>query len=108
MDRLNYSQTRIRETQRAVKKVFLLSIVSFISCPVTTVLNIETMNLMDKKVSYIGLFCFFGSHFLQNCPDNWQCNLVRSITFLNEKLVQYIRNFFVFVSDPECCRCYQK
>ena len=31
-----YSQTRIKETRRAVRKEFVLSIVSFMSCPIIT------------------------------------------------------------------------
>ena len=40
-----YSQTRIRETHRAVRKEFLLSTVSFISCPI----NVESLSCMKVK-----------------------------------------------------------
>ena len=67
-----YSQTRIKETHRAVRKEFLLSIVSFISCSIH-VESLSCIKAEGENVSYIRMFllsvfllsefdcmCFFG------------------------------------------------
>ena len=43
--KVKYSQTRIKETHWAVRKEFLLSIVSFISCP----FNVETLTCIKSE-----------------------------------------------------------
>ena len=43
--RIKYSQTRMKETHRAVRKEFLLSIVSYISCPI----NVESLTCIKAK-----------------------------------------------------------
>ena len=53
-----YSQTRIKETHWAVRKEFLLSIVSFISCPIhvknlSCIKAVEWKRFLYPNVSFI-------------------------------------------------------
>ena len=64
---IHYSQTRIKETHWAVRKGFLLSIVSFISCPInveglTCIKSEEWKRFLYPNVSFIRVRLYIPSH----------------------------------------------